>query len=123
MAAINITHTFLVIVSERRFEIGLMRALGATRSDIRRVVLGEAALIGLFGGLLGEALAYGASRLVNLAASEALTQVPFKPDDFFNHDPGVLGGALLFSILFCALGAYVPAKRASEVDPARVLVT
>lgn len=123
IAAINITHTFLVIVSERRYEIGVMRALGATRSDIRRIVLGEAALIGLLGGVLGEALAFGASQVVNWAASEALTSVPFKPDDFFSYEPGVLAGALLFSILFCVLGAWVPAGRASRVDPARVLVT
>jgi putative ABC transport system permease protein len=110
-------------VSERRYEIGVMRALGATRSDIRRIVLGEAALIGLIGGVLGEALAFGASQIVNLAAAKALTSVPFKPDDFFAYDPTVLAGALVFSIIFCVIGAWMPARRASRVDPARVLVT
>ncbi len=123
IAAVNITHTFLVIVSERRYEIGVMRALGATRSDIRRIVLGEAALIGLAGGGLGVCIAFGASGLANWAAEQALTAIPFKPDDFFVYDPAILLAALGFSVLFCVLGAWVPARRASRVDPARVLVT
>jgi len=123
IAAVNITHTFLVIVSERRYEIGVMRALGATRGDIRRIVLGEAVLIGLVGGALGEVLAFGASSLANWGASQALTGVPFKPDDFFVYDPAIMIAALLFSILFCVLGAWMPARRAARVDPARVLVT
>ncbi len=123
IAAVNITHTFLVIVSERRYEIGVMRALGATQGDIRRIVLGEAVLVGLVGGLIGECLAFGASTLANWGASQALTGVPFKPDDFFVYDPEILAAALLFSILFCVVGAWMPARRASRVDPARVLVT
>lgn len=123
IAAVNITHTFLVIVSERRYEIGVMRALGATQGDIRSIVLGEAVLVGLVGGVLGEGLAFGASALANWGASQALTGVPFKPDDFFVFDPAILMAALLFSILFCVLGAWMPARRAARVDPARVLVT
>lgn len=123
IAAVNITHTFLVIVSERRYEIGVLRALGATRGDIRRIVLGEAVLVGLVGGALGVGIAFLASSLANWAASQALTGVPFKPDDFFVYDPMILVAALAFSIIFCVLGAWVPARRASRVDPARVLVT
>jgi ABC-type lipoprotein release transport system permease subunit len=123
IAAVNITHTFLVIVSERRYEIGVMRALGATQGDIRSIVLGEAVLVGLVGGVLGECCAFGASALANWAASQALTGVPFKPDDFFVYDPAILIAALLFSILFCVVGAWIPARRAARVDPARVLVT
>ena len=123
IAAVNITHTFLVIVSERRYEIGVMRALGATQGDIRSIVLGEAVLVGLVGGVLGECCAFGANALANWAASQALTGVPFKPDDFFVYDPAILIAALLFSILFCVVGAWIPARRAARVDPARVLVT
>ena len=123
IAAVNITHTFLVIVSERRYEIGVLRALGATRGDIRRIVLGEAVLVGIVGGALGVGIAFLASSLANWAASQALTGVPFKLDDFFVYDPMILAAALAFSIIFCVLGAWVPARRASRVDPARVLVT
>ena len=50
IAAVNISHTFFMIIYERRRELGLLRALGATRSDVRRIILGEASLIGVVGG-------------------------------------------------------------------------
>lgn len=123
IAAVNITHTFLMIVSERRYEIGIMRALGATRRDVRHLILGEAVAVGLFGGVLGEAVSYGMSRLANLAASELFMGLPYKPDDFFVWEPSVLAGALVFALVFCLLGAWVPARRAAHLDPARVLVS
>ena len=42
VAAVNIMHTFLTLVTERRYEIGIMRAVGATRGDIRKLFLLEA---------------------------------------------------------------------------------
>ena len=44
VAAVNITHTFLMIITERRYEIGILRAIGASRAEIRRLVLAEAGL-------------------------------------------------------------------------------
>lgn len=123
VAGVNISHTFMMIVMERRHEIGIMRAIGATRMDIRKMVLGEAALIGVFGAAIGEALAYGGSRLANLAADQFLGRVPFKPDDFFVFDWRVLVGAVFFALFFCLAGAVVPSNRAARLDPARVLVS
>jgi len=122
VAAISITHTFLMMVSERRHEIGLMRALGATRADIRILVLAEAAAVGLFGALTGEVASYGLSRLANLAADGLLERVPFRPDDLFQYDWRILLGAVLFALVFAVLGALTPARRAARLDPARVLV-
>ncbi|MEC9070951.1 MAG: ABC transporter permease, partial [Myxococcota bacterium] len=122
VAAISIAHTFLMMVSERRHEIGLMRALGATRGDIRILVLAEAAAVGLFGALTGEVVSYGLSRLANLAADRLLERVPFRPDDLFQYDWRILVGAVIFAIVFAVLGALTPARRAARLDPARVLV-
>ncbi|MCB9728184.1 MAG: FtsX-like permease family protein [Deltaproteobacteria bacterium] len=123
VAAVNITHTFLTIITERRHEIGIMRAIGATRADVRRVVLVEAAAIGVFGTLAGTLLGFGFSRLVNAAAARYLEGIPFKPDDFFHFDWRIFAGALVFALIFCLLGAFVPAQRAASLDPARVLVS
>ncbi|MEZ4265824.1 MAG: FtsX-like permease family protein [Myxococcota bacterium] len=123
VAAVNITHTFLTIITERRFEIGIMRAIGATRADVRRIILVEAALIGVFGAVLGTLTSFGFSRAVNAAAARYLQGIPFKPDDFFHYDWRVMVGALLFALVFCLLGAFVPAQRAASLDPARVLVS
>ena len=122
VAAVNITHTFLVIVSERRYEIGILRAIGASRAEIRRLVLAEAGLIGVFGAVVGELLMLGGTWTANLVADRFLVGIPFKPDDFFVHDPRVLVGAVFFALFFCVLGAAIPARRAARMDPARVLV-
>ncbi len=52
-AALGVINTTAMSVTERRRELGLLRAIGATRSQARRVVMGEAALMGLIGGGLG----------------------------------------------------------------------
>ena len=48
IAALNIAHVFYTAIAERRGEIGLMRALGATRGDVRSMVIAQAAALGLF---------------------------------------------------------------------------
>ncbi|PKN54384.1 MAG: hypothetical protein CVU56_26900 [Deltaproteobacteria bacterium HGW-Deltaproteobacteria-14] len=123
VAAVNIMHTFLTLVTERRYEIGIMRAVGAARADIRKLFLLEAGVLGVFGGVLGNAVAWGASRLVNWAAAEYLQGIPFKPDEFFLYDWRVLLGGVAFAWLFCVLGAWLPANRAARLDPAVVLTT
>ncbi len=123
VAAVNILHTFLMLITERRHEIGIMRAIGATRADVRKLVLVEAMALGVFGAIVGEALSWAFSRGVNWAAARYLEGVPFKPDDFFVFDWRVLAFAVLFAIVFCVIGAVVPANRAARLDPARVLVS
>jgi len=122
VAAVNITHTFLMILTERRYEIGILRAIGASRAEIRRLVLAEAGLIGVFGAVVGELVMLGGTWAANLAADRFLVGIPFKPDDFFVHDARVLVGAVFFALFFCVLGAAIPARRAARMDPARVLV-
>ncbi|MBK8693733.1 MAG: FtsX-like permease family protein, partial [Deltaproteobacteria bacterium] len=53
VAALNIAHGFAAMISERRGELGLLRALGATRRDVRLMLMLEAAAIGASATLLG----------------------------------------------------------------------
>jgi len=121
VAGVNIMHTFLTLVTERRYEIGIMRAIGATRGDIRRLFLTEALVLGLFGGVVGNVVSYAVSRGVNWLAAEYLTGIPFKPDEFFAYDWRVVLGGIAFACVFCLLGAFIPARRAARLDPAVVL--
>lgn len=121
VAGVNIMHTFLTLVTERRHEIGIMRAVGATRGDIRRLFLTEALMLGLFGGVVGNLVSYGATRLVNWLAEKYLSGIPFKPDEFFAYDVRVVLGGIAFACVFCLLGAFIPARRAARLDPAVVL--
>jgi len=121
VAGVNIMHTFLTLVTERRHEIGIMRAIGATRGDIRRLFLTEALMLGLFGGALGNLVSWGVTRLANWIGQTYLSGIPFKPDEFFAYDWRVVVGGIAFACVFCLLGAFIPARRAAKLDPAVVL--
>jgi ABC-type antimicrobial peptide transport system permease subunit len=121
IAGFNITHTFLMLVLERRKEIGLFRAVGATRGDIRNIFLVEAAAIGLLAGLLGLSLAFVGSLVFDTMLITMVPQFPYKPATFFAFEPWIVGAALSFAVLFTILGAFVPAVRAARLDPVRAL--
>jgi len=69
VAALGITNTMIMSIYERTREIGIMKVLGCVISDIRRLFLFEAGMIGFLGGVLGIALSYGASLLLNKAGA------------------------------------------------------
>jgi len=121
VAAINIAHTFLMMVTERRHEIGVMRALGASPGDIRTLILLEAAGVGLFGGVVGHSIAYGVSRLANSIIGQQLSSMMFLPGDFFTFDGGFLCWSVVGAMIFAMLGALSAAHRAARLDPAVVL--
>jgi ABC-type antimicrobial peptide transport system permease subunit len=122
ISAINIAHNFFMQVSERRREIGLLRAVGASQADVRGMFLGEAALIGLVAGIIGIGVAVAAGAAVNLVGSQFLPELPFQPDSFFAFEWWILAGGLVFSVLFCLLGGLLPATRAARMAPAQALV-
>lgn len=121
VAGVQIAQTFAMLVHERRREIAVLRALGATGADVSVLVLGEAALLGLAGGIAGVALAWLGAWAVDLAAHKWLANVPFLPEGFFVFPDGSAPLAILVAVLCCVLGALLPARRASRLDPARVL--
>jgi ABC-type lipoprotein release transport system permease subunit len=121
IAVINIGHNFFIQVSERRREIGIMRAVGATESDVQLIVLGEAAVIGVVGGILGIGLAIGIGTAWNTYAAAGIPRFPFKPASWFEFKTWIWASALGFSTLFCILGGYLPARRAAKMEPAQAL--
>jgi hypothetical protein len=121
ISAVNISHTFFMMLSERRRELGLMRALGASRFDLWKIVLGEAAVIGLLAGTAGVVAALGLARAVDAFSTSRLPDYPFKPPTYFAFSPALLALALGFAVLFCVVGASLPARRAARIDPAAAL--
>ena len=121
VAAINIAHTFFAQVLERRRELGLLRAVGATRADVALLVLGEAGAVGLTGALAGLLVARGVAALADLAATRWLPSFPFKPDSFFAFSAPLVLLALGFAVGFALVGALWPALRAARLDPAAAL--
>lgn len=94
------------LVAERRREIGLRLALGATPGRLRGLIAGQVGRMALVGGALGliAALAGGRLAAANLYGLSA-------------HDPAVLAGAALVLAIVVALAAWLPARRAAHTDP------
>jgi putative ABC transport system permease protein len=108
-----------VSVAERRHDIGILRSVGATRGQVARLFLTEAALLGLAGGILGLPLGYGLGRLalgpVLRVFSEIL--VAMGPAGF-GASPRTLLLALAGGVATALLSALVPAHRAAGEQPA-----
>lgn len=121
VAAMNIAHTFRMLVAERGPEIGLYRALGATARDMRLWMIGLALVIGAAGGAVGVAVAWLASLIVDWRAAIDLPEFPFKPDSFFVFPWWLFCLGVGFAALFALLGAIGPARRAAKTDPAIAL--
>lgn len=104
-AIIVVTNTTLVSVAQRTFDIGVRRAVGATRSQIVREVLCESALVSLAGGVLGMLAIAGPIRLLSRALEIDLAV-----------EPRTIAAALIASAGSGLLAGWYPARRAAQVD-------
>lgn len=123
LASFAIAQTFFLLVVERRSELAILRAMGARRRDLRRLVLAEAFLVGFLGGAFGVALGAAASSVVDGVVLALLPDVPFKPPHIIAFDGALIGAAWALGILAALLGAMVPAMRAARANPALQLRT
>jgi putative ABC transport system permease protein len=124
VSAFGIANTMIMAIYERSREIGLMKAVGATHSDIMFIFLGESAAIGLIGGVVGVAIALiGGQVLTSLLAGGAGGNV-FGPGPLQIITPPwlVVAGILLAMVVGLVAGAY-PALRTTRLDPIVALRT
>ncbi|PKV81929.1 FtsX-like permease family protein [Nocardia fluminea] len=110
VAAVALMNTFTLAVLQRRRELGVLRAMGATRRLVTRFILVEALSVGVVGGVLGMVLGVMVQYLATLVSTETLGIAVQ-----FTISPGVLGFATL-GVLICLLGAVVPAVRAARMN-------
>lgn len=117
VAMLGIANTVLAIVLERRRELGVLRALGATRLQVGGVVLCEAGLIGVLGALLGIATGLGVSviliRVVNVQS--------FGWTIALWWDPLEIAGAAVLALLAAVAAGWFPARRAARLPIVEVL--
>jgi putative ABC transport system permease protein len=112
VGGIGVANTMVIAVLERRSEIGLRRALGATRAHIRAQFLGESVLLGGLGGIGGALL--GGLVTAGFAASR---------DWPFALPVWVLAGAAAATVLVGAVAGAYPAARAARMSPTAALAT
>lgn len=121
VSAIHIMHVFYLVVMVRRREIGVLRAVGARRGDIRSLIVAEAAVVGFAAGLVGLLVAMAAGKVADAFAAGKVPDFPFKPDTFFDFSPTVLAVVLALAVIACVIGALPPAYRAASGDPSEAL--
>ncbi len=122
VASIGITNTMVMAIYERTREIGTLKALGASRANIRLLFMAEAGMIGLLGGMIGLFLGWLAGLGLNEVAVAYLKreQVPLE-GPFFLITPNLILLALGFALLVGMLAGLYPAMRASRLDPIKAL--
>ncbi|MFH0903401.1 MAG: FtsX-like permease family protein [Pseudomonadota bacterium] len=123
LSAVNIGHTFLMLIAERKKEIGIMRAVGASRRDVALLIVGEASVIGFAAGLVGSSAGVALASLVDWTSARFVPDFPFKPETYFVFTPSLLASALAFAMVFCLLGALLPARKATKMEPAQALTS
>jgi len=122
VAAMSVAHSFFVTVWSRRREIGVLRAIGASRGNIRSLFLAEAALVGGVAGVVGAVSAVAMARLIDWFGRSWIPDFPYKPDSFFVLEPWMLAGAVVLAVAACVIGAAIPVFRTASKDPADALI-
>jgi len=122
VATLGIINTLVTAVFERMKEIGVMKAVGARRKDIRMRFLAEASLIGFAGGLLGIGGGFAADHLLAFVVGQIVRrQGGDDPGAIAVHTPLIALGCLAFSVGLSLLAGTYPAARAARLDPVRTL--
>ena len=118
-----IYNSFGIAVTERRSEIGILRALGATRGQIRSLFLAESAVtgtIGSAGGLLfGLAIAQGIAVSIGTLITDVYGVA--QQTEAVARSPWLLSSAFGLGVLTSIVAAAIPARRAARVDPIQAL--
>ncbi len=117
MAVFIILNTFLMSVGERRQQLAIMRAVGATERQIASLLYAEAMLLGAVGTALGIPLGLLGARFLTQALGKIL-QVELPPPEISSWP---LFLAVLFGLGVSLLGAVMPARRAAQLSPMEAL--
>lgn len=121
VAALGIINTMVTSILERTREIGVMKAVGGSETDIRWIFFSEAATIGFIGGAFGLALGWAVTRIANAVANHYLRPQGVPEVDLFYMPVWLIAGALAFSVGVSLLAGLYPASRAARVDPVQAL--
>ncbi len=117
VVALGIASVLVVSVVQKRKEIGILRAVGATRGQMLRVFLWQGAIVGAAGALLGTALGLLLvlifSRILRSEKGVALFTMEF--------DPGLTGIVFVVATALGLIAAVLPARTAARLDPAQAI--
>jgi putative ABC transport system permease protein len=121
VASIGIVNTLVMAILERRREIGIMKAIGASDGDVKKLFFAEAGAMGVLGGIVGVALGWVIGQVINFGTNIYLKSQSFPPEHFWAVPWWLVGVAIFFSIIVSLLSGLYPAGRAARLDPVQAL--
>jgi len=117
VASLGIINTMVMSILERYREIGIMKAIGASDRDVKKIFFFESGMIGFLGGVFGLALGWFVSTVINQIANHFLSKQGVPYVNYFSFPWWLCLGAVAFSILVSLAAGLYPALRAARVDP------
>jgi ABC-type lipoprotein release transport system permease subunit len=121
VASIGIVNTLVMAILERRREIGIMKAIGASDGDVRKLFFAEAGAMGLLGGFVGVALGWAIGHIINLGTNIYLKRQALPPEKFWTVPWWLVGAAIVFAFVVSLVSGLYPAARAARLDPVQAL--
>jgi putative ABC transport system permease protein len=121
VASIGIVNTLVMAILERRREIGIMKAIGASDGDVKKLFFAEAGAMGILGGIVGVALGWTIGQVINLGTNVYLKHQSLPPEHFWSVPWWLVGAAIVFAFVVSLLSGLYPAGRAARLDPVQAL--
>jgi len=121
VATLAIINTLVMAVLERRREIGVMKAIGASDQDVKKLFFTEAGAMGFFGGVLGILLGFAIGKAINFGTGIYLHRHQLPAEAVWSMPSWLVGAAIAFSIVVSLLAGLYPASRAARLDPVQTL--
>ena len=104
-------------INQKIREIAILKAMGFSGSDVTKIFLTQAIIIGILGGCVGMVLGYIISRLVNRVKFE-IAGMHHLPMTYYPHNYIL---AFMFGLITTFVAGYLPAHKASKIDPVSIL--
>jgi putative ABC transport system permease protein len=121
VASIGIVNTLVMAILERRREIGIMKAIGASDADVKKLFFAEAGAMGVLGGVIGVALGWAIGQVINFGTNIYLKSQSVPPEHFWAVPVWLVVFAILFAFIVSLLSGLYPASRAAKLDPVQAL--
>ena len=121
VSTLGIVNTLVMAILERRREIGVLKALGATDSDVKKLFFVEAGVMGFFGGIFGVLFGWLLGRAITIGTNLYLKRQNLNPIELSAVTWWLILAALVFGVLVSLAAGLYPASRAAKLNPVDAL--
>jgi putative ABC transport system permease protein len=121
VASIGIVNTLVMAILERRREIGIMKAIGASDADVKKLFFAEAGAMGIFGGIVGVILGWAIGQVINFGTNIWLRSQSIPPEHFWAVPLWLVIFSIAFAFIVSLISGLYPASRAARLDPVQAL--